>query len=305
MTITEISNLTVTDVEALLLERILEKDLSLTKYDVTDQMYEDELVLFKQELTDERTALEDHYNSIKREGDADLTGEETDSELLAMIEVIERDLAVQSYTDLTLVHTEKPELTVEMDSKAILSLIESLKAQEAATIEKLRREDLQARLDALGVDTHKAIQAAGFEYPNLKFLRNVTLVGDTQHNKVGMTAEEAESFMTAVEAAAVTVKAEREAAEADKALEEAAEKMMKRCTDAMKYIVKFNMGKLALGELDKAGLDTLEEMFLPASTKMQVIRPNDAADLIEALDITGTVYTETERTELLNILRGL
>ena len=91
----------------------------------------------------------------------------------------------------------------------------------------------------------------------------------------------------------------------DRALQQAAQVVIDRSNAAMKFIISFNMSKISTLELDSAGLDALEVMFSEALTKIQNMRPDKAADLIEALDITGTVYTEVERVQLVNILRGL
>ena len=276
-------------------------------YMPTQEELDAEYVVYQEEQAQIRyDELVDHYNSIKRTTDADLTGEETEDELVSMIEVIERELAVEAYTDLTLLHIEKPELTTEMDSKAINSLIESLKAQDAAETERLRREDLQARYDAIAKDAFASMINIGID-PNIvsnqKYFRNVTLVGDCPRNP--FDADYAESIMQQIEAEAVNVKAAREAREKQAELDKAAQIIMDRANNGMKYIVAYNMDQIALGNLDSAGLDNLETLFADVLTKIQAVRPDKAADIVETLDLTGTVYTETQRTELINILRGL
>ena len=237
------------------------------------------------------------YGSLKRESDAELLGSETEEELRAMIEVIERELAVTLHTNLVLVHTEKPELTVEMDSKAIISLVQSLESQEASAVESLRRNDLQSRLDSLGEDVRSSMQSVGEHRPNLKLFRNVELVE--------MEASAAETLLASIEVASVSVIAERVAKEEVEALNAGAQVVINRANAGMKFIIAFNLSKISSGELDSAGLDNLEILFAEALTKIQNIRPDKAADLIEVLDISSTLYTETERTQLINILRGL
>ncbi len=184
-----------------------------------------------------------------------------------------------------------------MDSKAIISLIQSLESQEASTVERLRREALQSRLDSLEPDLRSSMSSVGEHRANLKAFRNVELVE--------MEEGAAEALVVSFESASVSIKSERIAKEELETLHAAAQVIIDRANAGMKFIVAFNMNKIGLGEQDSAGLDSLEVLFADALAKIQSVRPDKAADIIETLDITGTIYSETERTQLVNILRGL
>jgi len=85
----------------------------------------------------------------------------------------------------------------------------------------------------------------------------------------------------------------------------AAQIVIDRANAGMKYIISFNMSKISLSQLDSEGLDELEILFADALVKIQAVRPDKAADIIDTLVLTGTIYSETERLQLTNILRGL
>jgi len=169
-----------------------------------------ELIIYNEELEAEievealAQAISD-YNEIKRESDSELQGDENSEEVLALIETIKREIVVIEYTDLTLVHTEKQEITLDMDSEAIQDLLQSLQSQEVSTIEVLRKSDLIARFDALEPDTRACMSISNVpedDRPNIKVFRNKKLLE--------MDHVLAENLMVSLEASKIVSQATRQ-----------------------------------------------------------------------------------------------
>lgn len=77
---------------------------------------------------------------------------------------------------------------------------------------------------------------------------------------------------------------------------------MNKCNEAIAYIINHNQTEYMLGGIDDAGLDSLEVTFADIFKALSGYRPKKAAIAIMAVDLAGTIYTEEQRTDILEIL---
>ena len=144
MNIEEINNLTIEDCTEILTERILE---SMVDAEITDELLEAELVLYKDELI--------------------VIEEQRIEDALAQ-EVLDKEAAILDYNSATFIHVEKlPMIFADMTSSQIVDALGSLLHQEESIIEQLRFEEMTARFDALP-DLRACMVEAGINIPNAK-----------------------------------------------------------------------------------------------------------------------------------------
>ncbi len=96
------------------------------------------------------------------------------------------------------------------------------------------------------------------------------------------------------------ITAEHEAKEALTASVSLGTKLIARCDKAFNYIVGYNVANLASEEIDALEITFADAMPYLTTAK----RPDKAAAIILAASLTGTGYTEAERTVILAILNG-
>jgi len=136
---------------------------------------------------------------------------------------------------------------------------------------------------------------------NAKYFANITLE-EQLPSPLKDFSEEDESLLVSLETIIQNRETEIEAQKQDEIAKEAAKLTINKCNSVFEYVVKYNQTQYLLGNIDDAGLDVLETQWTDIVSALHNFRPKKAHDLIANLDLTGTIYTEKEREEILALL---
>ena len=166
---------------------------------------------------------------------------------------------------------------------------EQAEEEEAARIQALR--DRVATLEEYG---HRVIELyTGEWFPNAKawFRDNVQIHSD------GI-----ESLLDTLEVHLVVAQAEAAERANSEALESIRESSKAKCRACEDAVIDYNLKGLISGMYDSLDIDLVEERFDTIMQRLRNNRPDKAKALITAADLSGTIYTEDFRQELISIL---
>jgi len=188
---------------------------------------------------------------------------------------------------------EAERLSAEAEALAQAEAEESARLLEEASVEadRLRRSNIA---DAYRKDLELAIEHAGVQQKNW-----VTYINNVLRPSM---ADKTEEELVAMELKISALLDAQEVVRVARLTEEAATKTVSRCNNAIKYVVGFNQVQYVLGNIDDEGLDSLEVVFANIMSALTGMRPKKAMTAITSADFTGTIYTEAERTAILEIL---
>jgi len=194
-------------------------------------------------------------------------------------------------TELSARETERLNIEAELLAQAEAEESARLLEEALAEADRLRRSNIA---DAYRKDLELVVEHAGVQQKNwVTYINNVL-----RPSMAGKTEEE----LVAMELKISTLLEAQEVVRVARLTEQAATKTVNRCNNAIKYVIGFNQVQYMLGNIDDKGLDSLEVVFANIMSALTGMRPKKAMAVITSADFTGTIYTEAERTAILEIL---
>ena len=270
MTLTEIENLQYIDCANILYKRLFNID-------------DDEIYVW---VVD--TDLPDYDRMLVKDGYV----KPTEEQLLAELEEYKAEL------------TEEENARLEAEAAAEAQAEVERQAAEQAAAEAQARQDRVSAITEYFAHDNKACTTHnnGEWVSNAKWYANIVLKELLPSDFTVEFTEEQDSLLSELESIIANRETEKQEQANDLQLTESAKKTISKCNRVFEYVVKYNQTKYIAGEIDDTGLDTLETQWADIVSALHNFRPKKAAGLITALDLTGTIYTETQRTDILNIL---